>query len=101
MMASIRVRMNGSSRIERARANTAEWIVENPVLEGIDPVYLPQFADVIFTDCTGLASEDEQAVTFDINNAFEVTMLDPNGAPMADASPLGSNALDISWVNSE
>jgi hypothetical protein len=72
--------------------------VENNVIPGANPDYLPQFGDVTFFDCSGWTS-GAWSKTVDIDNAQEITMLDPNGNVMAEAAALSDDSLDVWWVN--
>lgn len=65
---------------------TAEWIVENPVIEGVDPVYLPQFGQITISSC-GLGTTDYNKILSleDAEPRGDGPMTDPNGNIMAEA----------------
>jgi hypothetical protein len=95
---SIALEISAPNQDAAISGQTIEWIVENNVIPGANPDYLPQFGDVTFFDCSGWTS-GAWSKTVDIDNAQEITMLDPNGNVMAEAAALSDDSLDVWWVN--
>jgi hypothetical protein len=88
----------------------AEWVVENYEVLGADPLYLPEFASVIFFDCGGLMRLPmtppkrplkSRLQSFDLATPGIdwINMVSPSGNIMATPVSLGPTAMMVNYVS--